>query len=576
MGFSVYLRQFITKGQLIVEADQAQPKLEPAIDYNAIKDQIESKIGGDPNEKNSLDTSFEAIERTLDAIPLDYLDNPESPYLGDIFELLTKDEPLEFIEKFTEKKKKACIELIDFIDTLDRDKEQTKFVQYLKDYTNISERLLKIYRLFAGQTGALTEAVDLSPEKRAKVNQIMLTSKEGTGLGFKRILDQEKKNIDSIPETPDGANILFKYKDLIEFLGLAQFLKGAIQEKEEKIAKKEPKDPKTGSVKKKKRIIDGLIKAINLASLPVMANDQIEKAGDHYQLFNALMEKDSAWMKNVLSTQIFNDDPARIKEFEVEAMPQESAKEEDQLTYLTASSEWIAKYIDSRVDGDLSERDTQNLKSSLNTAVTEREKDIKNYYLSREFNLGNFGGIQLKPEVRLPLYARVKLAVSEEDRKKESPLRNILKGLGMMIGGLFSAIPDRGNEQVAKAAYARNVAIFRGLSAIVQGTVTAVGGKQAGRDYAAAIDKTFSSKKEGKLKEDMLSVADSPGFVAVNPESPGQIMQTPGSLAGGMDTLSLLGPGKKTGTKKKKKKDSAKKATSTNSVPSFSDFIQRK
>jgi hypothetical protein len=574
MGFAAYLRNFIERGQLIVEADQNQLKQPPVIDYNAIKNQIESKIGGDPNEKNSLDTSFEAIEKTLDSIPLDYLENPEAPHLGDIFELLTKDEPLEFIEKFTEKKKKDCDALIDFIDTLDRDREQTKFVQYLKDYTNISERLLKIYRLFAGQTGALTEAVDLSPEKRAKVDKIMTASKAGAGLGFKKILDQEKKNIDSIPETPDGANILFKYKDLIEFLGLAQFLKNAIKEKEEKIEKKEPKDPKTGSIKNKKRIIDTLIKAINLASLPVMSNDQIEKAGDHYQLFRALMEKDPAWMKSVLESQVFNDDPARIKEFEVESIAQESAKEENQLTYLKASSEWIAKYIDSRVDGDLSERDTQNLKSSLNTAVTEREKDIKNYYLSREFNLGNFGGIQLKPEIRLPLYTKVKLAVSEEDRKKESPLRNILKGLGMMLGGLFSAIPDRGNEQVAKAAYQRNVAIFRGLNAIVQGTVTVVGGKQAGRDYAAAINKTFSSKKEGKLREDMLSVADSPGFVAVNPESPGQIMQTPGSLAGGMDTFSLLGPGKKTGAKKKKSK--AKKTKPTNSVPSFADFIQRK
>lgn len=576
MGFSAYLRHFIAANGAILEAKE--PTAPPVINYEAIKNQIESKIGGDPSEKNSLDTSFEAIEQVLDAIPLTYLEDRNAPYLEQIFELFTKDEPIEFVEKFTETKKKESQELVDFIDTIDRDKEQSKFVQYLKDYTTVSERLMKIYRLFAGQTGELNEEVALSPEKKAKVDKIISFSKEGAALGFKRILDQEKKNIESIPETPDGENILFKYKDLIEFLGLAQFLKGALDKKQESIEKKTPKDPKTGSLKRKKRIIDGLLKAIRLASLPAMSNDQVEKAGDYYLLFKRLMEQNSAWMEDVLNVEIFDNDSVRIKEFQVEAISQESAKEENQLTYLKANELWISKYIDSQVDGDLSEKDTQNLKTSLANTTTEREKDIKNYYLSKEFNLGNFGGVQIKPEIRLPLYTKVKLAVSEEDRKKESSLRNILKGLGQIIGGLFSAIPDTGNEQVARAARERNLAVFRGLNAIVQGTVTVVGGKQAGRDYAKMIDKTFSDKKEGKLKEDMLSVADSPGFVAVNPESPGQIMQTPDSLAGGMDTFSLLGPGKKVSTKKKKSKtkQKTKGPTLSNTVANFADFVQRK
>jgi hypothetical protein len=73
------------------------------------------------------------------------------------------------------------------------------------------------------------------------------------------------------------------------------------------------------------------------------------------------------------------------------------------------------------------------------------------------------------------------------------------------------------------------------------------------------------------LKEDMLGPADSSGTIVVNPEVPGQIMQTPASLATGMDTFSLAGPGKK-----KKSKSKKKKTVEHNKVGSFSDFMSSK
>ena len=292
-------------------------------------------------------------------------------------------------------------------------------------------------------------------------------------------------------------------------------------------------------------------------------------------MFKALEKQNSAWMNSSLSKYVFTDS-ARAKEFDTTARQTESVKEEDQLAYLMACRSWSLSYIKGLVDGDLTEKEESNYVTKLGNISTEKEREIKNYYLSRDFNLGNFGGVQLTPEIRLPLYARVKLPVTDEDRKKESPLRNILKGLGQIVTGLFGAIPDKGNEAVAKMARNRNLAIFNGLNAIVKGTVTAVGGKQAGRDYSEKVAKLVPGK--AAVKEDMLSLGDAPGVVVVNPESPGQVMQTPDSLPGNnMDIFSLAGPGKKITSTKKSKKKSKKKAAKVNHiVSSFSDFMQRK
>ena len=573
MTFSKYLFTLLNKDRLIVESSGAPSS--PVIDADSIKNQIDSGVGGDITQKDVVTASFEALKKVFDAIPLDYLENADNPGLEDIFTELVKSDKLDFLEKYAQNEKNAIEGVAKSMETIDKERDEVKFINYLRDYSNISERLLKIYRLCAGQTGlSLTEAVDLDPDAQSKIDRIIKLSKEGAASTWKKILDAEAKNIDSLPETPEGAQKFYEYKDLFELLGLTQFLKDALAAKERKIVAQEK--PESVSTKSKKRIIDNrLIKGIQYAELPVISNDIAEVPGDLFKMFKALEKQNSAWMNSSLSKYVFTDS-ARAKEFDTTARQTESVKEEDQLAYLMACRSWSLSYIKGLVDGDLTEKEESNYVTKLENVSSEKEREIKNYYLSRDFNLGNFGGVQLTPEIRLPLYARVKLPVTDEDRKKESPLRNILKGLGQIVTGLFGAIPDKGNEAVAKMARNRNLAIFNGLNAIVKGTVTAVGGKQAGRDYSEKVAKLVPGK--AAVKEDMLSLGDAPGVVVVNPESPGQVMQTPDSLPGNnMDIFSLAGPGKKITSTKKSKKKSKKKAAKVNHiVSSFSDFMQRK
>ena len=573
MTFSKYLFTLLNKDRLIVESSGAPSS--PVIDADSIKNQIDSGVGGDITQKDVVTASFEALKKVFDAIPLDYLENADNPGLEDIFTELVKSDKLDFLEKYAQNEKNAIEGVAKSMETIDKERDEVKFINYLRDYSNISERLLKIYRLCAGQTGlSLTEAVDLDPDAQSKIDRIIKLSKEGAASTWKKILDAEAKNIDSLPETPEGAQKFYEYKDLFELLGLTQFLKDALAAKERKIVAQEK--PESVSTKSKKRIIDNrLIKGIQYAELPVISNDIAEVPGDLFKMFKALEKQNSAWMDLALSKYVFTDS-ARAKEFDTTARQTESVKEEDQLAYLMACRSWSLSYIKGLVDGDLTEKEESNYVTKLGNISTEKEREIKNYYLSRDFNLGNFGGVQLTPEIRLPLYSKVKLPVTDEDRKKESPLRNILKGLGQIVTGLFGAIPDKGNEAVAKMARNRNLAIFNGLNAIVKGTVTAVGGKQAGRDYSEKVAKLVPGK--AVVKEDMLSLGDAPGVVVVNPESPGQVMQTPDSLPGNnMDIFSLAGPGKKITSTKKSKKKSKKKAAKVNHiVSSFSDFMQRK
>ena len=573
MTFSKYLFTLLNKDRLIVESSGAPSS--PVIDADSIKNQIDSGVGGDITQKDVVTASFEALKKVFDAIPLDYLETADNPGLEDIFTELVKSDKLDFLEKYAQNEKNAIEGVAKSMETIDKERDEVKFINYLRDYSNISERLLKIYRLCAGQTGlSLTEAVDLDPDAQSKIDRIIKLSKEGAASTWKKILDAEAKNIDSLPETPEGAQKFYEYKDLFELLGLTQFLKDALAAKEKKIDAVEKKE--SVSTKSKKRIIDNrLIKGIQYAELPVISNDIAEVPGDLFKMFKALEKQNSAWMNSSLSKYVFTDS-ARAKEFDTTARQTESVKEEDQLAYLMACRSWSLSYIKGLVDGDLTEKEESNYVTKLENVSSEKEREIKNYYLSRDFNLGNFGGVQLTPEIRLPLYARVKLPVTDEDRKKESPLRNILKGLGQIVTGLFGAIPDKGNEAVAKMARNRNLAIFNGLNAIVKGTVTAVGGKQAGRDYSEKVAKLVPGK--AAVKEDMLSLGDAPGVVVVNPESPGQVMQTPDSLPGNnMDIFSLAGPGKKITSTGKSKKKSKKKAAKVNHiVSSFSDFMQRK
>ena len=315
-----------------------------------------------------------------------------------------------------------------------------------------------------------------------------------------------------------------------------------------------------------------------MALLPSIVDGEIsEPGGDYFKLFKSLYTKNSAWMEKVMLDVLKSAE--RIAQFKSGPMVKESSLEEDQLAYLELSKEWIIKYVNSEVDGELADKDRTSALTKIEGIFQEKQKQIKNSYLSRDFNMTNFKGVQLKPDVRLPLYVKVKLAVSEKDKVKESPLKNFLIGVGQIMTGLFSGIPDRGDAIVAARNAAQNKAIFNGITSIIKAGVLVTAGKQAGRDFErgvekvtmkTGVDKALGLKryKEGegpqfyKSAEIPKHVTESEGGV-----SPGAAFQTPDTMVSpNMDTLSLAGPGKP--SKKKKK---AKLGTK---VSSFDDFLK--
>lgn len=581
MGFAQYLINSLT-GTRVLESVTAAP----VSTTKMAADQISAKVGGDISDSATLKASYEALEQAFDSIPLQYFDNSANPGLADVFSLLIKKEKIDFFEKYTKKEEVAAKGIIDSINSIDLDRDQVKYINYITLYGNVAERLQKIYKLIKGQTGTqvTNEEVTVEDSIKPKLKVILDSATRGIGL-FKNIINSEEKRIDSIPENEEGSDKLERMKDFLDLLGFGTLLGEKIRKKKETMPK-ESTDELTITIKNKKRIIGRLIRGIQVAGLPILSDGKIVKNGDYFQLFTKLREKNSAWMDNSLDRFVFGPEGSiKLADFKAQAEATESSLEEHQLVYLKACRSWIQSYIelDETVNGKkvtLPAKEYDRYKSELLSATLEKEKEIKNFYLSKDFSLGNFGGIQIKPEIRLPLYTRVELAVSEEDRKKESPLRTALKGIGGIVTGFFSGIDDSGNAAVAQAAKRRNLAIFNGLNSIIKAGVTVTGGKQAGRDYAEVTKKVGLGKSDdasgGKIKEDMLSVSDSPGFVAVNPESPGQIMQTPDSLAGVMDTFALAGPQRKIKKKSKAKKKAKAQDGITSKVSSFLDFMQRK
>ena len=358
------------------------------------------------------------------------------------------------------------------------------------------------------------------------------------------------------------------WKPLIDALGYSKFFAGPIKAKEKEITKNE-----RPSLRKKNRIKEKLMSALSSALLPPMSNGEITPpGGDYYKLFKKLESQNTAWLEASIKEVLI--DSARIAQFNNSARTQESALEENQLAYLQISSVWIIKYIESEVDGELSKRDTDNAIAKVKSITQEKEKEIKNYYLSKDFNMKNFKGIQLKPDLRLPLYQKVRLAVSEADRIAESPLKNFLKGLGQIAVGLFSTIPDRGDMALAKKNADQNQAVFNGLYSIIKGGVYGVS-KQGGRDFEKGVEKATNKMRLDAVGLTPYEKGEGPKFYKTAEKkanedaagvAPGATFQTPDTVpTDNMDTFALAGPGKKS----KKKKIVTK-------VSNFNDFMKSK
>jgi len=398
--------------------------------------------------------------------------------------------------------------------------------------------------------------------------------------------------IESIPNTEEGREYLdVNWKPLIDALGLGKTLKAPIEKKEKEIEKTE-RIP----VKRKSIIKNRLFSALNGALLPPIQNGEVvTPGGDYFRLFKKIEGQNKPWLDLSIGEH-FNGEQNAITQFNRGARIKESAAEEDQMAYLGAIEIWVIKYLESEVDGSLNDRDTQSAVAKVKNIALEKQKEIKNYYLSRDFNMSNTRGLQLKPDLTLPLYVKVKLAVSEADRIKESPLHNVIKGIGQLTTGLFAGIPDNGDAAVAKRNAEQNKAVFNGILSFFTAGAYAVG-KQQGRDFEKKVDKVTNKLGLGNVGLTPYKDGEGPQFfktadgasksnesietnlkedavMAVSPEgtggTPGQVFQTPDMLPSDMDPLSLAGPGKK---KKGAKKD---KIVIGTKVANFSDFLKGK
>lgn len=534
------------------------------MDFKTIIQHIISKIGGSVKDKKAITTSIEGFNSSFDAIPLEYFNNPNNEGLLDLFSTVVSKERIDFLEKYAVIEKDRALGLEKEITKLDREKDQMTFMGLINKLSHTAEHLLKVHNLLTGQlNNVVFEAITMHKEAKDHIQKIIDISREGAVTPFNNIIALEDKVIQDIPETTDSQEKLDLHRDMLTMIGLMnKQLSRSLENKERKI----PVD-KNLTIKRKKRIIARLIRTINMCQLPALSNNKIETSGDYFKLFRALENRNTPWMDLALLKYVFGNTTAKYNEFNRSSRTSESTEEEDQLVYLNASRSWLLSYIKSTKDGELDVRSEQNYVTKLENVVTEKNKEIKNYYLSRDFNLGNFGGISLSPEVKLPLYKEIKLAVSESDRKKESPLRNLLSGVGKILKGLVGSQPDRGDEAFAQKARRRNLAVWSGITQISKGAGSIVGGKQLGRN----IEKVMTPKEP--VKEDMLAVGDTGGGGApiMNPDSagptpPGQDFQTPGAIVSDMDKMSMAGPGRKKKKVKKKKK----------AIVSFDDFLKAK
>lgn len=340
-------------------------------------------------------------------------------------------------------------------------------------------------------------------------------------------------------------------------------------------------------IRRKKVIFRKIKETLATAALPVIQNGEIRRPGDYFRLFTTLSSDKPDWMNTVLLNKVFTGQTEEWNNFKSSAATREGTSEANQLAYLDACVEWTYRFIESDYISTFTNKEMDDYRKSIELIVLEKKAEIKNYYLSKDFNLENFNSVLIKPEVSIPLYKTVDLAITEEDKKKESNLRNMWKGLGSAITGLFGGI------EVDTAALAKGKSFAQGdrrfmvgMNQFIKSVVGMVGGKDAANKYEKALpDKWKSDKTAKSVKEDMISPMDSPTGQLVPMEGPGSSHQTPGHLPGNnMDLLSLAGPmgGLKIGNGKTKSKKSGKKSKKkgtlnsygTTRVLNFEDFMK--
>jgi hypothetical protein len=482
--------------------------------------------------------------------------------------------------------------------------DQIKFSKALDILLKRIEKTAKLEKILSANAESIED-----PDEKAKIIKLIEKCREIIRGQADLLEALTKKNIDKVDvSNPEKADIeLNAIKDEVEQTGVDKIdgisINDDIEEKAKEIEKQKGKqldrDAETQSKKKgktsdaeksktfkgsstKRIIVSRLLNALRLSLLPEVDGESISKAGGYFLLYGELLKKQKSWMEPIIK-ELFKDSEEKQTIYlqgEVE-----SPEESDQLAYLSAIKEWLKDYIESDLDGELDVRTLDKQLDEVEKVVEEKEKEIRNFYTSKDFNMGQFKGLRIKPEIRIPIYSKVDLAVSYKDRLNETPLKKYYVGFSSIIGGLLSAIPDRGDIAFAKKAYDRNMAVVNGINSIISATAGAVGGKQASRDYETGVKNavkqvgdTLSTKVEKSAKASANPTYEDFVGSMVQPvvNTPGQLMQTPDSIPGGMDTFALLGPGKKENTKKKKKKKPASPYLVNNGIMKFEDFIKSK
>lgn len=329
-------------------------------------------------------------------------------------------------------------------------------------------------------------------------------------------------------------------------------------------------------IRRKKSIFRQIKETIANAALPIVSNGEIQRGGDYYRLYKTLDKERSDWMSSVLLSDVFSNNLDQYNKFKANSDTEQST-ESFQIDYLEACEAWTYRFIESDYISEFNDKEISSYRETISSIVLDKKKEIKNLYLSKGFNLGNFASVYLNPEINLPLYKKVKLAVSEKDRKEESSLRNILTGLGKASLSFFGGGIEVDSAKIAQGDRFRKAdkEVFKGLNKFVKGVVGATGGKEAARKYERGIDRLAKPGHE-PIKEDMLSPIDSPTGGSQSGQVPGQFFQTPSAMTTDMDTFSLAGPmGGASGKKKKKgKKKKSEPSFSGSKVLNFSDFIK--
>ena len=595
--FNKYARSnsiFEAKKLVVKPDDQLEKDLKDALKL------AEEKI--DDSGIGARDMSFNSIRGILDRLPSDLIKaEPLNPIIEQIFSVMTSSSRTKMVDEFVDEEEKTLEDIIKRNKSRDgADLIYKRDDSYSADFNHsalIIMRLEKLYTIYSKSS----RKAGLDPEDSKKLSGVSTKCAisikkwyDWASSTFVNLVDDLKKgspseveskmdSADEFSSNTGGAvfNMVFNY-------GSKETTVASELEEISTSTFREDSTGRRGNIRRKKSIFRKIKESVAMAALPIIQNGEVKRAGDYYRLFTALNTEKSDWMNTILLNDVFNGQVTEFNDFKA-GITQEDPREEIQLVYLNACVGWTYRFIDSDYISTFTAREIDDYRKAIQMIVLEKKSEIKNYYLSKNFNLGDFNSVHIKPEAAIPLYKTVILAVSEEDRKKESSLRSITKGLGSAISGMFGGIEVDTAALAKGRGFAEGDRRFMvGLNKIIKGMVGAVGGKDAARKYGEALPdkwKGEEDKKKGAVKEDMLSPMDSPGSEMVPMEGPGSPNQIPGMMpSNNMDMMSLAGPAggslarsktnsKKSGKKSKKKKGSLN-SFGTTKVLNFEEFMK--